>query len=139
MDMKSRIRGMVLPLVLASTVLWGVSAQAETVSTPLAAPIQTNGLSGGPQSSACGYIAAAPSQTIRVTESFASLNVSLQGEGSLTLLIEGPNGFSECRKTDQFNAGQISAPGILDQGVYTLRVGNESTAQTPYTLSISQN
>ncbi|HEY9880178.1 MAG TPA: hypothetical protein V6D29_17110 [Leptolyngbyaceae cyanobacterium] len=138
--MKFQIRGMALPLILASTVLWSASAQSQTtVSTPLSAAVQTNGMSGGPQSSACGYIPTTPSQTVRVTESFASLNVSLQGEGSLTLLIQGPNGFNECRKTDQFNAGQISAPGVLDQGTYSLYVGNESTAQTPYTLSISQN
>ncbi|HEY9762272.1 MAG TPA: hypothetical protein V6D07_07075 [Trichocoleus sp.] len=138
--MKLQIRGIALPLVLASTVLWGASAQAQTVvSTPLAAAVQTNGLSGGPQSSACGYIPTAPSQTVQVTESFASLDVNLQGQGSLTLLIQGPNGFSECRTMDQFNAGQISAPGVLDQGTYTLYVGNEGTAQTPYTLSISQN
>lgn len=107
------------------------------VSTPIAEAVQSSGLSGGERASACGNLPAVPSQTLQVTEAFASVDISLQGEGQLTLLIEGPGGFSECRTRS--SEGQISAPGLLNQGVYSIYVGNEANAQTPYTLSIRQN
>jgi hypothetical protein len=108
------------------------------VSTPIADAVQSSGLSGGNRASACGNLSASPNQTLQVTEAFASVNISLQGEGQLTLLIEGPGGFSECRTTAG-SEGQINAPGLLNQGVYSIYVGNEANAQTPYTLSIRQN
>ncbi|HEY9737666.1 MAG TPA: hypothetical protein V6D06_15335 [Trichocoleus sp.] len=139
LQFKSRLRWVALPLVLVSTLSLGSAARAQGLMTPLSEPAQQSGVSGGSQPSACGNLPAAPTQTLQVTETFASVDITLQGEGALTLLITGPGGFSECRTTDRFNAGQINAPGLLNQGVYSIYVGNESSAQTPYTLSIRQN
>lgn len=139
LQFKSQLRWLALPLALASAISFNPVAQAQGLVTPLSEPMEQSGLSGGSQPSACGNLPAAPSQTLHVTESFASVDITLQGEGALTLLITGPGNFSECRTTDRFNAGQINAPGLLNQGVYSIYVGNESSAQTPYTLSIRQN
>ena len=73
-----------------------------------------------------------------MTEAFASLNIQLQGEGDVTLYIEGPNDFFECLTMDRFSDGQIQAPGVLNQGTYRIYVGSPSEAQPGYTLSISQ-
>lgn len=132
-------RWLALPLALAATLATGHAVRAEALMTPLTDAVQLSGVSGGSRASACGYLSDAPSQTLQVTEAFASLDITLQGEGSLTLLIEGPSGFSECRMLSGSGGNQISAPGLLNQGVYSLYVGNEGTAQTPYTLSIRQN
>jgi hypothetical protein len=128
-----------VPLALVSVISAATAAFAGVAASPLAGPIQVSGMSGGSQSSACGNLPAAPSQTLQVTESFASFDIALQGEGQITLFIQGPGGFSECRTTDRFSDGRITSPGLLNQGTYNIYVGNETAAQTPYTLSISQN
>lgn len=139
LHLKSQLRWLAVPLALVSALSLSPAARAQGLVTPLSGSSEQSGLSGGGQSSACGNLPAAPSQTLHVTEAFAAIDITLQGEGALTLLITGPGGFSECRTTDRFNAGQINAPGLLNQGVYSIYVGNESGAQTPYTLSIRQN
>lgn len=128
-----------VPLALVSMMSAVSAAKAGVTTTPLASPIQVSGMSGGSQGSACGNLPATPSQTLQVTETFASFEIALQGEGQLTLFIQGPGGFSECRTTARFSDGRITSPGLLNQGVYNIYVGNEAAAQTPYTLSISQN
>ncbi|MBD0267744.1 MAG: hypothetical protein ICV77_05550 [Cyanobacteria bacterium Co-bin8] len=135
----SQVRWLAIPLALASVFSMAPTARSQALMTPLSGTVQVSGLSGGSQSSACGNLPAAPSQTLQVTETFASLDIALQGEGKVTLFIQGPGGFSECRTTDRFNDGRITSPGLLNQGVYSIYVGNETAAQTPYTLSISQN
>ncbi|MBD0336535.1 MAG: hypothetical protein ICV62_13685 [Cyanobacteria bacterium Co-bin13] len=135
----SQFRWLAIPLALASVAGVATTAYSQSLTTPLSGTVQVNGVSGGSQSSACGNLPAAPSQTLQVTEAFASLDIALQGEGKVTLLIQGPGGFSECRTTDRFSDGRITSPGLLNQGLYNIYVGNETAAQTPYTLTISQN
>jgi hypothetical protein len=135
----ARLSAIALPLAVVSALLTSTVARGETLATPLREVVQITGLSGGDQPSACGFLPERPSLVLTVTEPFASLEATLQSEGNVTLFIEGPGDFSECRTTDRFNPGTINAPGVLNQGVYRVYVGNESSTQTPYTLSIRQN
>lgn len=139
--MKRQLQGLVLAATVGAGVLGASLAQAQVPisQTPLASPVQSSGLSGGSRASACGFLPTTANQQIQVTEAFSSLNIEVTGEGKLTLLIEGPNGFSECVTTDRFSEGYINAPGLLNQGLYNIYVGNENSVQTQYTLTISQN
>jgi hypothetical protein len=125
---------LVLPTLLAITLI----APARSQETPLAAPLQVTGQSGGPQQSSCGYISAAPNQTIKVTEAFTSLNIQVQSTGDYTLFLTGPGGFSECVLAHDFDGGVIQSPGVLNQGTYQIYVGDRNGASHPFTLSISQ-
>lgn len=112
--------------------------QAQVVRTPLAEPLEITGRTGGNDPSACGAINLNRGRTIRVTEPFASLSFEVESEGDYTLLITGENGFSECVFAHNYDGGVIQAPGLLDQGVYKVYVGDRSGESHPYTLSISQ-
>jgi hypothetical protein len=128
-----------LTAAMITTTLSVAAAQAEPLQqTPLNTPIEISGLTGGQENSSCGYLPSTPDQTLRVTEPFASFDIQVAGEGDMTLLIEGPDGFRECLTTDRFSNGQISAPGLLNQGVYKLYVGSQEPRQASYTLSIKQ-
>ncbi len=122
---------------------WSAEAQAQTpqaeaVRTPLSAPVEITGQTGGSDSSACGNINRAQGETIRVTEPFASLSFEVESQGDYTLLITGANGFRECVFAHNYDGGVIQAPGLLDRGVYRVFVGDRSGESHPYTLSISQ-
>ncbi|MEM9087844.1 MAG: hypothetical protein AAGC93_03775 [Cyanobacteria bacterium P01_F01_bin.53] len=106
--------------------------------TPLAAPVEMSGQTGGTQSSACGNINPGSSQVISVTESFASLSFEVESQGDYTLLITGPGGFRECVFAHNYDGGVIQAPGLLNQGDYQVYVGDRSGESHPYTMSISQ-
>ncbi|MGC1306749.1 MAG: hypothetical protein WA885_05935 [Phormidesmis sp.] len=127
-------------LIAALTVLsFGSAAKAQaTIRTPLSAPVESSGMTGGSQGSACGNINPAAGQTIQVTESFASLSFEVKSEGNYTLFITGPDGFSECIFAHNYDGGVIKAPGLLNQGQYRVFVGDRSGSSNPYTLSISQ-
>lgn len=124
---------------LAAVLTLSAVAQAQTVaSTPLSAPIQMQGQTGGAQSSACGNINPNGGQRINVTEAFAALTFEVESEGDYTLYITGPEGFSECVFAHNYDGGVIQSPGLLNQGEYQVFVGDRSGQSNPYKLSISQ-
>ena len=127
---------LVLPLLIAASV--SPAAKAQAINTPLSAPVELTGQSGGSDSSACGNINRSNGKTIRVTEPFAALSFEVESEGDYTLLITGPNGFRECVLAHNHDGGVIQAPGLLDQGQYRVFVGDRSGERHPYTLSITQ-
>lgn len=129
------------PLLLSLIALLsiGSTAQAQSIArTPLAAPLELTGRTGGAQSSACGNINLSAGQRVSVTESFASLTFEVQSQGDYTLLITGPNGFSECVFAHNYDGGVIQSPGLLNQGEYQVYVGDRRGESHPYTMSISQ-
>lgn len=128
------------PLLIALAVLTiGSAAKAQSVTrTPLSAPVELTGQSGGSESSTCGNINPAASQVVRITEPFASLDFKVQSQGDYTLLITGPGGFKECVFAHNYDGGVIQAPGLLNQGEYQVYVGDRRGESHPYTLSISQ-
>lgn len=127
---------LVLPLLTVLSI--GSAAKAQAINTPLEAPVEITGQSGGSDTSACGNITRSNGKTIRVTEPFASLSFEVESEGDYTLLITGPNGFRECVFAHNYDGGVIQAPGLLDQGQYRVFVGDRSGESHPYTLSITQ-
>ena len=128
-----------LLLALAAVVSTGSAAVAQSIArTPLAAPVELSGQSGGNQASACGNINPSAGHTVRVTESFASLDFEVQSQGNYTLLIKGPGGFQECVFAHNYDGGVIKSPGLLNQGEYQVFVGDRNGERHPYTLSISQ-
>ncbi|MEO1621655.1 MAG: hypothetical protein AAFU53_11570 [Cyanobacteria bacterium J06632_3] len=114
------------------------ASNASMTITPLSAPVEITGRTGGRESSACGNIDTNTSQTIRVTESFASLSFEVQSEGDYTLLITGPDGFRECVFAHNYDGGVIQAPGLLNRGLYEVHVGDRKGESHPYTMSITQ-
>ena len=127
-------------LALAAVVSTGSAAiaQPSTTRTPLSAPIELSGQTGGSQSSACGNINPSAGQRVQVTESFAALDFEVQSEGNYTLLIKGPGGFEECVFAHNYDGGVIKSPGLLNQGEYQVFVGDRNGESHPYTLSIRQ-
>lgn len=125
-------------LAMATLLGMGSAAYAD-VQTPINSAVVVRGTSGGSQSSSCGFIGAAPSQVVRVTESFAALRFRVEGGDSMTLLIQGPNGRNQCVMADSLAGGVIEVTGVWDQGRYTLFVGEQNPSRTnPYTLSVVQ-
>lgn len=117
----------------------GAAAQAQSIArTPLTEPLEYTGVTGGREGSACGNINPTAGQVVQVTEAFASLSFEVQSEGDYTLLITGPDGFSECIFAHNFDGGVIKAPGLLNQGRYQVYVGDRRGESHPYKMSISQ-
>lgn len=115
------------------------AAQAQSVTrTPLSAPVELTGMSGGREASVCGNIDTAAAQVVQVSEAFASLKFKVQSTGDYTLLINGPNGFSECVFAHNYDGGVIQSPGLLNEGSYRVYVGDRRGESHPYTLSITQ-
>jgi hypothetical protein len=127
-----------IPMALLLTVVVAPAASAETITTPLAEPLMVRGTSGGPQRSDCGFIAEEPSQVIRVTESFTSLQFTLESGGQPTLWITGPNGLNQCLMADDLSGGMIEFPGVWEGGNYSLFVGDRRGQSHRYTLTIVQ-
>ena len=129
-----------LSAAMALAPAMGLSAQAQQLAatTPIAAPIEKTGQSGGADSSTCGNVNLAAGQSVRVTEPFAAVNFEVRGQGDYTLLITGPEGFKECVFAHNYDGGIIQSPGLLTQGEYQLYVGDRRGESHPYTLSISQ-
>ncbi len=124
---------------LAAVLAVGTTAKADpAVRTPLAAPIEVTGQTGGSESSTCGNINRATGQIVQVTEAFTALNFEVQSRGDYTLLITGPDGFKECVFAHNYDGGVIQAPGLLNRGEYRVFVGDRRGESHPYTISISQ-
>jgi hypothetical protein len=131
--------GLTLSALVMATVGFSAPAQSQTVAqTPFNQTMSISGTTGGSTASSCGYIASNPNQVIQVTEAFTSLDITVQSTGDYTLLITGPNGFSECVMAHDFDGGVIQSPGLLNQGTYQIYVGDRAGAQNPFTLSIAQ-
>lgn len=127
-----------LSLGALGTAATSVKAQSRMASTPLAEPLAMTGTTGGREASVCGNIDTTAGQTVQVTEAFASLTFEVQSQGDYTLLIQGPNGFSECVFAHNYDGGVIKAPGLLNQGRYQVFIGDRSGQSHPYTLLITQ-
>ncbi|TVP67005.1 MAG: hypothetical protein EA342_10105 [Leptolyngbya sp. LCM1.Bin17] len=128
-----------LTLSTTAMLVMGGAALAQPVAqTPLDQPVQTSGSVTPTQASSCGFLANDPTQILQVTQDFASVHVNATGDSGLTLLIEGPGGFSECHTTSD-NNGAIRAPGLLNQGSYSFFIGNANQTTTNYTLTISED
>jgi hypothetical protein len=137
--MKSLLQTVILPAAALGLTLIGGAVMAQAVAqTPLAAPLQVSGTVTPSQPSSCGVVATSAAQVLQVNEDFAAVNIATTGSQGLTLLIQGPNGFSECHTTSDA-AGTINAPGLLNRGSYSFIVGNANATPTSYTLTISQN
>ena len=118
---------------------FGSAASAQAIArTPLSAPIEITGTTGGRESSVCGNINTSTGQRISVTEAFASLSFKVESQGDYTLLITGPNGFRECVFAHNYDGGVIQAPGLLNRGEYEVFIGDRTGQSNPYTLSITQ-
>ncbi|MEM9151425.1 MAG: hypothetical protein AAGB19_13345 [Cyanobacteria bacterium P01_F01_bin.3] len=129
----------VLSIGTAGTLAKAQTTPPEPIITPLeSSPMEVTGQTGGNDRSACGNINRSRGQTIRITEPFASLSFEVKSQGDYTLLITGANGFRECVFAHNYDGGVIQAPGLLDQGVYRVFVGDRSGESHPYTLSITQ-
>lgn len=132
-------RFIALSLLAAATLSVGSAASAQSIArTPLAAPVEMTGVSGGLDSSACGNISRSEGQIVNVTEAFTSLSFEVESAGDYTLLITGPNGFQECVFAHNYDGGVLQAPGLLNQGQYRVYVGDRKGESHPYTLSITQ-
>lgn len=127
-----------VPTSLLLALLSPSVAHGNPVQTPLRSAVVVNGTASSTSSGQCGFIAAAPTQVVQVTEAFTSLRFSVQGEGAPTLLITGPGGRSQCVMADSFSGGKIEVPGVWERGSYSLFVGDRAAGSHPYTLSISQ-
>lgn len=126
-------------IALAAVLSLGSMVQAQTIArTPLEAPIEISGQTGGSDSSECGNIDLESGQVVKVTEPFASLNFEVESQGDYTLLIIGPDDFKECVFAHDDGGSVIQAPGLLNQGEYEVYVGDRSGESHPYTLLISQ-
>jgi hypothetical protein len=134
---KSQFNWSIIPTAIALTLAISASAYSQPVQTPLRSPVVVNGNSGGNQASACGNIAASPSQVVVVNQP-TPLRFSVQGQGQITLLINGPNGRTQCVMADNFSNGTIQIPGVWPAGSYSVYVGDRSSGSHLYTLSITQ-
>lgn len=124
---------------LAAVLSVEAAAQAEpAVRTPLTAPIEITGRTGGSEPSTCGNINPTAGQVVQVTEAFSALDFEVQSQGDYTLLITGPNGFQECVFAHNYDGGVIQAPGLLNRGEYRVFVGDRRGESHPYSISISQ-
>ena len=127
-----------MAMAIAAVLGTSAAAQAQQMQTPLASPVEITGRSGGSQSSSCGNINPNAGQRVNVSEDFASLSFEVESRGNYTLLIQGPDGFSECVFAHNYDGGTLRAPGLLNRGEYQIFVGDRNGESHPYTLSISQ-
>ncbi|MBK1986352.1 hypothetical protein A0J48_002095 [Sphaerospermopsis aphanizomenoides BCCUSP55] len=100
-------------------------------------PLVINGTSAGTQQSNCGNIPAQPSQVIQVTESLPYLRLTVESQGKPTLLVDGPGG-RFCVLADNYTNNKPEMAGFWQLGRYSLYIGNLSSGQYNYSLSISQ-
>ncbi|MBE9114653.1 hypothetical protein IQ249_01965 [Lusitaniella coriacea LEGE 07157] len=99
--------------------------------------VTLSGRSGGSQKTPdCGFVSAAPSHLVNVTERINSMTLRVEATGGQpTLLIDGPDG-RFCATTTGGNSPEI--PGLWMPGLYKISVGDLSGEQHAYSLQISQ-
>ncbi|MDY6902643.1 MAG: hypothetical protein SWZ49_31920 [Cyanobacteriota bacterium] len=100
-------------------------------------PLTISGKSGGFEKSNCGNISTTPSQVLEVSESLPYLRLTVESKGKPTLLIDGPEG-RFCVLGDSYSEERPEISGYWQAGKYSLYIGNLSSEQHDYTLSISQ-
>lgn len=107
------------------------------ISSPLKTdPMIFTGKSGGTVKSDCGYIAHKPSQVIEVTQDIRYLRLNVESQGKPNLLVVGPTS-RFCVLSDAYSNNQAQLSGYWPIGKYSVYVGESSTQQYNYTLSIS--
>jgi len=131
-----------VPIVLAISLILAnlQSVKAEVVQIQRdfqPDPLTLNGKSGGFEKSNCGNIAATPNQVLEVSESLPYLRLTVESEGKPTLLIDGPEG-RFCVLADSYSEEKPELSGYWQAGKYLLYIGDLSSQQHSYTLSISQ-
>ncbi|MDJ0736903.1 MAG: hypothetical protein QNJ47_23020 [Nostocaceae cyanobacterium] len=133
----------IVPVVLGMSLLLvdGQKANAGVITINSQSPdtVTVNGQSGGSQSSNCGNIPPNANHILELTESmpYLRLTVESQGEGKPTLSIKGPGG-DFCVMADSYSGGKAEMSGYFEKGQYQLKVGELSSKEHPYTLSISR-
>ncbi|MGB7085231.1 MAG: hypothetical protein WBD47_06730, partial [Phormidesmis sp.] len=83
----NRLSPLLFALAAALSIGSAAEAQPTTTRTPLTAPVELTGQTGGSQSSACGNINPEGGQIVSVSETFSALNFTVKSEGDYTLLI----------------------------------------------------
>jgi hypothetical protein len=137
-QMKLQTKWMVAPTALLMALAIPAAAYSNPVQTPLGSTVTVNGNSSGATSGQCGFVPSNPTQVVQVTEAFTSLRFSVQGAGSPTLMVVGPNGRTQCVMADSFSQGSVEIPGVWEQGTYSVFVGDRNQGSHAYTLSITQ-
>lgn len=131
----------IVPVTLAmlSAMTGGVRSQPITLKPGFNPdPVVVNGTTGGSQANTnCGVTAGTQNVQVSLGANFNYLRFSVQSTGQPTLLIEGPSG-SSCIQADSLSGGKIQAPGLWEQGLYKISIGNRTEGQHSYTLSITQ-
>ncbi|MDZ8260714.1 hypothetical protein [Nostoc sp. ChiQUE01b] len=132
----------IIPTALAMSLVFPEANLAQTPTIQINRnsqpdPLILNGKSGGTVKSNCGNISTEPSQVIQVTESLPYLRLTVESQGKPTLLIDGPGG-RFCVLADSYSGGKSELSGYWQVGKYSLHVGELSSQQYTYSLSISQ-
>ncbi|MEL6458445.1 MAG: hypothetical protein AAFQ91_09370 [Cyanobacteria bacterium J06621_15] len=131
-----------IPVVLTISLIFASlqSVKAETVKIGAdfqPDPLTISGKSGGFEKSNCGNISKTPSQILEVSESLPYLRLTVESKGKPTLLIDGPEG-KFCALGDSYSEEKPEISGYWQAGIYSLYIGNLSSEQHDYTLSITQ-
>ena len=122
--------------VAALASMTGAAFSQTVVQTPLQSASTVSLTSGGSQST-CGNFGNQALQ-LRVTEPFASVTIRVENPtADTTLYITGPGNFSECKRAD--TQGTVEAPGALNQGTYTVYVGDRPGNSQVHTVTVEQN
>lgn len=125
-----------LVALTAGVSLWAIPSRAETVSTPIAAPVQLGGQAGGTVSSSCGNIPSTPQHQLQVRDPFTSLRFRVSSAPSSTLMVRQPNGGVLCIMADPHSGATLELPGLWDAGRYEIYVGDQGNARPPFQLEI---
>jgi hypothetical protein len=137
-----------LTLVTATLAMCLVFNQTSLAETPVIQinnnlqkdPTVVNGMAGGTVKSNCGNITTKPSQVIQIKQSLPYLRLTVESPGKPTLLIDGPGGkFCVLADNESGSTPELAElAGYFPAGRYTINIGELSSSQYPYTLSISQ-
>ncbi len=136
--MKIQQFGSLMVAAAAIAILTPHPARADTIalnSNRLSDPIIRSGVSGGSNSSDCGFVSGSPNHRLTITQDFGSLQVQVQGGDGLTLKVSGPNG-AFCIPVAN---GVAQMPGYWPKGTYDIFVGDRANTQRNYQLLISTN
>ena len=135
--MKIQQFGSLMVAAAAIAVLTPHPVRADTIAlnSNLSAPIVRSGVSGGSNSSDCGFVPSGPNHRLTISQDFGSLQVQVQGGDGLTLKVSGPSG-AFCIPVAN---GVAQMPGYWPAGTYDIFVGDRANTQRNYQLVISTN